>query len=106
MMQFAEAASQVESGKQIIGKQSLGEPDRSASGGALEANPRQINLDIGLLLEMGGGDVLVLGMGANTKPRDFPLGFTWRELLNGRIQSTADVSRLGESSSRAPQTGS
>jgi hypothetical protein len=69
MVQFAEAASQVESGKQIIGKQSLSEPDRSASGGALEANPRQINLDIGLLFEMCGGDVLVLGLGANAKPR-------------------------------------
>ena len=62
LAQFAEAGGEVEAREQVAREQGFGEPDRAATGRALEANPWQIDLDARLALQMCRGDVLVFGL--------------------------------------------
>ena len=64
-----QASRQAEAGEQIAGEQRFGEPDRAGTGRAPEADPRQVNLEVQLPLQMGGGDMLVFRLRAQAKPR-------------------------------------
>ena len=64
----ADGARKIESGEKVVGKERLCEPNRAAAGGAFKADTREIDLDLGMLFEMSGRNVLVFGLGAEAKP--------------------------------------
>ena len=68
VVDFAEACGEIETGEEIVREEGFSEPDGPLAGGTLKADAREVDFDVRLLLEMGGGNVLVLGLGSEAEP--------------------------------------
>jgi hypothetical protein len=67
-MNAASGGHEIEASEEVAGEKSLGKPNRTAAGGALETDARKIDFDSGFLGQMGGGDVFVLGLRTEAIP--------------------------------------
>jgi hypothetical protein len=65
----AKGDRQIESSENVILEQRLGDPRRAATGRTLVPDPWQENGDLGLQPKLGRGNMFVLWMGPNAKPR-------------------------------------
>jgi len=76
----AETRCQLEAGKQVAGKKRLGEPNRAFPRGTAKSDSRKIDFKSGVLVQISGGNVLMLRLRLNAKPRGrFPGGLRpWR----------------------------
>jgi hypothetical protein len=71
MMDFPKAAAQLEPREKIVREQRLRKPNRSLLRRASKPYPRQVHLNARLGFQVRRGNVLMLGLRANTKPSRF-----------------------------------
>src|SRR5262249_47042604 len=89
----SERAGEVKAGEKVVGEQRFSEPNRSAPGGTFEADAGQIDFDLRVFFEMAGGDVLVLGLRAETEPGGGGVGWGVRS-VDSRVHRACRKNRL------------